>query len=191
MINAIIILLGIIAIALFAVDVLMISKQNKILNDLLEQKNKEECELSQFYENKRVNKYDHDSEKYKTDVKKKTRRNCRNNSRQHEGRARAIHQEQHTRHSRGQRMTITYFGIILTPLVERIKFIKSKSPVTRARSLQANGREVAYTCLRQRHEVPTRPNRANAWYIIRKPQHAGTWLGVMKNKIQYYSGTAG
>lgn len=51
-------------------------------------------------------------------------------------------------------MTITYFGIILTPLVERIKFIKLKSPATRARSLQANGREVAYTCLRQRHEVP-------------------------------------
>ena len=50
-------------------------------------------------------------------------------------------------------MTITYFGIILTPLVERIKFIKSKSPVTRARSLQVNGREVAYTCTRQRHDV--------------------------------------
>lgn len=51
-------------------------------------------------------------------------------------------------------MTITYFGIILTPLVERIKFIKTKSPVKWARSLQVNGREVAYTCKRQRHEVP-------------------------------------
>lgn len=71
MINAIIILLGIIAIALFGADVLMISKQNKILNDLLEQKNKKERESSKFYENKRVNKYDHDSEEYKTDVKKK------------------------------------------------------------------------------------------------------------------------
>ena len=50
-------------------------------------------------------------------------------------------------------MTITYFGIILTPLVERIKFIKSKSPETRARSLQVKGREVAYTCMMQRHEV--------------------------------------
>lgn len=71
MINAIIILLGIVAIALFAVDVLMISKQNKILNDLLERKNKKERDLSQFYENKRVNKNDHDSENYKTDAKKK------------------------------------------------------------------------------------------------------------------------
>lgn len=71
MINAIIILLGIIAIALFAVDVLMISKQNKILNDLLEQKNKKECELSQFYKSKRVNKYSHDFEEYKKDMKKK------------------------------------------------------------------------------------------------------------------------
>lgn len=59
-------------------------------------------------------------------------------------------------------MTITYFGIILTPLVERIKFIKSKSPVTRAMSLQVDGREVAYTCLRQRHEVPAWPNWASA-----------------------------
>ena len=59
-------------------------------------------------------------------------------------------------------MTITYFGIILAPLVERIKFIKTKSPVKRAMSLQVNGREVAYTCKRQRHEVPAWPNRANA-----------------------------
>jgi hypothetical protein len=59
-------------------------------------------------------------------------------------------------------MTITYFGIILTPLVERIKFIKSKSPGTRARSLQVNGREVAYICMIQRHEVPIWPNRASA-----------------------------
>lgn len=50
-------------------------------------------------------------------------------------------------------MIITYFGIILFPLVEWIKFIKTRSPVTQARSLQVTGREVAYTCLRQRHEV--------------------------------------
>lgn len=51
-------------------------------------------------------------------------------------------------------MIITYFGIILFPLVEWIKFKKTRSPVTQARSLQVTGREVAYTCLRQRHEVP-------------------------------------
>lgn len=50
-------------------------------------------------------------------------------------------------------MIITYFGIILFPLVEWIKFIKTRSPVTQARSLQVTGREVAYACLRQRHEV--------------------------------------
>lgn len=50
-------------------------------------------------------------------------------------------------------MIITYFGIILFPLVEWVKFIKTRSPVTQARSLQVTGREVAYTCLRQRHEV--------------------------------------
>lgn len=50
-------------------------------------------------------------------------------------------------------MIITYFGIILFPLVEWIKFIKTRSPVTQARSLQVTGREVAHTCLRQRHEV--------------------------------------
>lgn len=52
-----------------------------------------------------------------------------------------------------RKFKIKEHGIILTPLVERIKFIKSRSPVTRARSLQSNGREVAYACLRQRHEV--------------------------------------
>lgn len=50
-------------------------------------------------------------------------------------------------------MIITYFGIILFPLVEWIKFIKTRSPVTQASSLQVTGREVAYTCLRQRHEI--------------------------------------
>lgn len=50
-------------------------------------------------------------------------------------------------------MIITYFGIILFPLVEWIIFIKTRSPVTQARSLQVTGREVAYTCLRQRNEV--------------------------------------
>lgn len=50
-------------------------------------------------------------------------------------------------------MIITYFGIILFPLVEWVKFIKTRSPVTQAMSLQVTGHEVAYTCLRQRHEV--------------------------------------
>lgn len=50
-------------------------------------------------------------------------------------------------------MIITYFGIILFPLAEWIQFIKSRSPVTQSQSLQVTGREVAYTCLRQRHEV--------------------------------------
>lgn len=50
-------------------------------------------------------------------------------------------------------MIITCFGIILFPLVEWVIFIKTRSPVTQAQSLQVNGREVAYTCLRQRHEV--------------------------------------
>lgn len=50
-------------------------------------------------------------------------------------------------------MIITYFGIILFTFVEWVKFIKTRSPVTQARSLQVTGREVAYTCLRQRHEI--------------------------------------
>ncbi len=50
-------------------------------------------------------------------------------------------------------MLIAYFGIILFPVVEWIAFIKKKSPATQARSLQIRGREVAYNCLRQRHEI--------------------------------------
>lgn len=50
-------------------------------------------------------------------------------------------------------MLITYFGIILFEISEWVKFIKTKSPVTQAWSLQVTGREVAYNCLRQRHEV--------------------------------------
>lgn len=50
-------------------------------------------------------------------------------------------------------MLIAYFGIILFPVVEWIAFIKKKSPVTQVRSLQIRGREVAYNCLRQRHEI--------------------------------------
>ncbi len=55
-------------------------------------------------------------------------------------------------------MVITYFGIIPFVLIRRVKFIKSRSPVTQARSLQITGREVAYTCLRQRHEVSLKPD---------------------------------
>lgn len=58
-------------------------------------------------------------------------------------------------------MIITYFGIIQFGLcwkmqslpAELVKFIKTKSPAMQARSLQVTGREVAYTCLRQRHEI--------------------------------------
>lgn len=50
-------------------------------------------------------------------------------------------------------LVITYFGIILFAISEWVKFIKSRSPVTQAWSLQVTGREVAYNCLRQRHEV--------------------------------------
>lgn len=50
-------------------------------------------------------------------------------------------------------MIITYFGIILFEISEWVKFIKSRSPVKQARSLQVDGREIAYNCLRQRHEV--------------------------------------
>lgn len=50
-------------------------------------------------------------------------------------------------------MVITYFGIILFEISEWVKFIKTKSPANQAWSLQVTGREVAYTCLRQRHEV--------------------------------------
>lgn len=44
-------------------------------------------------------------------------------------------------------MIITYFGIILFPFVEWIKFIKARSPATQADSQQVTGRDVAYTCL--------------------------------------------
>lgn len=50
-------------------------------------------------------------------------------------------------------MLVTLLGIILFPVEEWIVFIKKKSPVTQARSLQVRGREVAYNCLRQRHEI--------------------------------------
>lgn len=50
-------------------------------------------------------------------------------------------------------MIVTYFGIILFEISEWVKFIKSRSPVTQAESLQVTGREIAYTCLRQRHEI--------------------------------------
>lgn len=49
-------------------------------------------------------------------------------------------------------MIIKSWGIIIFDLIVYVKFIKTKSPVTQARSLQVTGREVAYTCLRQRHE---------------------------------------
>lgn len=62
-------------------------------------------------------------------------------------------------------MIITCFGIIqlsqawrIISLPEKlVKFIKSKSPVMQVRSLQVNGRDVAYICLRQRHEVSLNP----------------------------------
>ena len=44
--------------------------------------------------------------------------------------------------------TVLSFGT-----VEWIVFIKKKRPVTQVRSLQIRGREVAYNCLRQRHET--------------------------------------
>lgn len=50
-------------------------------------------------------------------------------------------------------MIFTCFGIALFELLEWVKFIKSRSPATQAKSLQVNGREVAYTCQRQRHPV--------------------------------------
>lgn len=50
-------------------------------------------------------------------------------------------------------MIVTNFGIILFEVFEWVKFIKSRSPATQAESLQVNGREVAYTCRRQRHPV--------------------------------------
>lgn len=58
-------------------------------------------------------------------------------------------------------MIITYSGIILFPIVEWIKFIKTRSPATQAKSLQVTGREVAHTCLRQRHEVSENPHMWN------------------------------
>ena len=62
-------------------------------------------------------------------------------------------------------MIITCFGIIQLSQVWRIislpgklvKLIKSKSPVIQVRSLQVYGRDVAYICLRQRHEVSLNP----------------------------------
>lgn len=50
-------------------------------------------------------------------------------------------------------MVVTCFGIILFEISEWVKFIKSRSPATQAESLQVTGREVAYTCRRQRHPV--------------------------------------
>ena len=54
-------------------------------------------------------------------------------------------------------MIFTYFGIILFEVIEWAKFIKTRSPVTQAMSLQVTGREVAYNCLRQRHEASLNP----------------------------------
>lgn len=48
-------------------------------------------------------------------------------------------------------MVIKSWGLIIFDLVRYVKFIKTRSPVSQARSLQVTGREVAYTCLRQRH----------------------------------------
>lgn len=42
-------------------------------------------------------------------------------------------------------------------VIEWAKFIKTRSPVTQAMSLQVTGREVAYNCLRQRHEASLNP----------------------------------
>lgn len=50
-------------------------------------------------------------------------------------------------------MVVTYYGIILFEISEWVKFIKSRSPATQAKSLQVTGHEVAYTCQRQRHPV--------------------------------------
>ena len=50
-------------------------------------------------------------------------------------------------------MLVTFFGLVLFSVDEWIVFIKKKSPVTQERSLQVRGREVAYNCLRQRHEI--------------------------------------
>ena len=50
-------------------------------------------------------------------------------------------------------MIVTYFGIILFEISEWMKFIKPKSPVTQARSLQVTGHEVAYVSRRQRHPL--------------------------------------
>lgn len=49
-------------------------------------------------------------------------------------------------------MVIKSWGIIVFELIRYVKFIQARSPVTQAKSLQVRGREVAYTCLRQRHE---------------------------------------
>lgn len=38
-----------------------------------------------------------------------------------------------------------------------VKFIKTKSPAKHAGSKQVTGRDVAYTCLKQRHEVSINP----------------------------------
>lgn len=55
-------------------------------------------------------------------------------------------------------MIITYFGIILFEIIEWVRFIKTRSPVTQARSMQVAGREVAYTSLRQRHDASRNPH---------------------------------
>lgn len=49
-------------------------------------------------------------------------------------------------------MVIKSWGIIVFDLIRYVKFIQARSPVKQVRSLQVKGREVAYTCLRQRHE---------------------------------------
>lgn len=49
-------------------------------------------------------------------------------------------------------MIVKSWGLIIFELIRYVKFIQARSPVTQARSLQVKGREVAYTCLRQRHE---------------------------------------
>lgn len=46
---------------------------------------------------------------------------------------------------------------IIAFCVRLVKFIKTRSPVIHAGSRQVTGREVAYNCLEQRHEVPLNP----------------------------------
>lgn len=54
-------------------------------------------------------------------------------------------------------MIIKSWGIIIFDLIMYIKFIKARSLVTQVQSLQVTGREVAYTCLKQRHEKRMQP----------------------------------